>query len=347
VTPPLEEFYPTNVENLSVREKACKICRVVQPIDNFDKYNNSKIRRKTCKSCRNAQREKAFAAQKFYAPITVKICAMCKLEKPVNEFAKYSKGKHGLHSYCKSCKLADDRSYAAKREEKNKEQRRLDYMKMEPHLRPQPKLCSNSRCILSGTLQPPENFHKSRIHKTGLLPDCKVCEKERKRLSAERHKGKVVKGNKGKYKDDQESVAYHKRWYEEHKDVLNKRTKEWRDSNPEECRRLHIERRFRQYGVTIEWYNEQLALQNGKCAICGGTDTKNPHGTFHVDHRHDCCSKSCHACDNCRRGLLCSSCNTRLGILENLVWKKQAIAYLNKYSKKPAVDVDQGSLFDF
>lgn len=295
----------------------------------------------------NVSEDEVTPSLTLYPKITHKICAKCRLEKPVEEFAKYSKGKHGLHSYCKVCKLADDRERATERSVQAREKQRIEYLQMNESLRPCPKLCSNPNCSLTGVLQPPENFHKSRIHKTGLIPDCTVCERERKMLSAERHKGKVVKGNNGKYKDDPESVAYHKRWYEEHKDELNKRTREWRGANPEECRRLHIERRFRQYGVTPEWYDEQLAIQGGGCGICGSKDPKSNGNTFHVDHYHGCCNKGCHACDNCRHGLLCSPCNTSLGILEKLEWKRKAIVYLNKYSNRSAVDPDQGSLFDF
>jgi len=185
-------------------------------------------------------------------------------------------------------------------------------------------------CDFYGKLQPPENFEKSKIHPSGLRIDCRQCELARKR----------------NLRTEESSQEYRERWYQEHKDELNKRTKEWRVSSPEEVRELHIKRRFRNYGVTPEWYDEQLALQGGGCGICGSLDPKNQWDTFHVDHNHSCCNKGCHACANCRRGLLCGPCNTQLGIIEKVEWKRKAIAYLNKYSKNPAVDPDQGSLFE-
>jgi hypothetical protein len=200
---------------------------------------------------------------------------------------------------------------------------------MAPSDRPLPKICGSDNCLLYKELQPPENFDKSPLNPSGLRMDCRLCELNRRRKNPK-----------------ESSKAYHNRWYEEHKEAINKQTKAWREANPQECRRLHIERRFRQYGVTQEWYDKTLAEQGGRCAMCGSNDPQNEWNTFHVDHDHSCCSKSCHACDNCRRGLLCSVCNTKLGVFEKSKWVKLAKAYLAKYKRKDAAGDDQPSLFD-
>jgi hypothetical protein len=62
------------------------------------------------------------------------------------------------------------------------------------------------------------------------------------------------------------------------------------------------------YGIGIPEYNAMLIEQNGKCKICGSTDPRGRGGNFHVDHDHE--SKSI-------RGLLCSFCNTALGLMED------------------------------
>lgn len=79
-------------------------------------------------------------------------------------------------------------------------------------------------------------------------------------------------------------------------------------------------------GITPEEYDEILKEQDYKCAICG---TKNPSGraskisgltNFSVDHDH--------ATGN-TRGLLCSNCNTGIGLLgDNIEIMKSAIEYL-------------------
>ena len=64
------------------------------------------------------------------------------------------------------------------------------------------------------------------------------------------------------------------------------------------------------YQMTGREYNEQLARQGGGCAICG--KTSEDHG-YHlsVDHDHACCPGP-KSCGKCRRGILCSACNSRV-----------------------------------
>lgn len=62
-----------------------------------------------------------------------------------------------------------------------------------------------------------------------------------------------------------------------------------------------------EYGITEEEYNEQLELQGGGCAICGTTAEENGKALA-VDH----CHKS-----NELRGILCSKCNTGLGLFRD------------------------------
>jgi len=82
------------------------------------------------------------------------------------------------------------------------------------------------------------------------------------------------------------------------------------------------------YGITVEEYKKLLDSQKGSCSIC---KTNNPShkrkasNYFCVDH--------CHATGKVR-GLLCSTCNTALGLLgdskNNLI---EAINYLNRFEE--------------
>lgn len=262
----------------------------------------------------------------------LKACPKCRTPKAHGEFRGSSKNRDGLQGWCKSCANATLRERADTKMEEQISSDKYLYSQMSEIDRPKPKKCSHQGCEHHGLLQSPEYFARRVLSRDGLALRCRICELREKRNPS----------------PPQDKTQYQNLWYETNKVELNKRTKEWREANPEECKRLYVERRFRQYGVTPEWYARQLALQGGGCAICGSLDPKSNGNTFHVDHDHSCCnaSKGCHACDKCRRGLLCGPCNTRLGHLENLAWKRQAIAYLNKYSKKPTVDPDQESLFD-
>jgi len=79
------------------------------------------------------------------------------------------------------------------------------------------------------------------------------------------------------------------------------------------------------YGITLEQYNELLSSQNHKCAICNIDNNgkyRNKSRAFAVDH--------CHSTGKIR-GLLCSDCNTGIGLLkDNVNFLESAIKYLNK-----------------
>lgn len=68
-----------------------------------------------------------------------------------------------------------------------------------------------------------------------------------------------------------------------------------------------VKLRVARKGLTVEQFNDLLAEQESRCAICR-TLVSVPH----IDHDHACCAGS-DSCGNCIRGLLCASCNHMLG----------------------------------
>ncbi len=97
--------------------------------------------------------------------------------------------------------------------------------------------------------------------------------------------------------------------------------KDYRKGNPEYERRYRL---LAKYGVTPEWYEETLELQERHCALC---DSLYGHvckkTILFVDHNH---------VSGEVRGLLCAKCNTYLGILEAAPdWPERARAYLRKH----------------
>jgi len=100
---------------------------------------------------------------------------------------------------------------------------------------------------------------------------------------------------------------------------VNKRA----EANPDGYRRIHLKNTF---GITLEEYEILLKLQDGKCAICGGTDLRN----LAVDHNHK---------TNQIRGLLCMKCNVTIGnINEDLDHLEKIRNYLMKYMDLPKVE---------
>lgn len=99
----------------------------------------------------------------------------------------------------------------------------------------------------------------------------------------------------------------------------------YRAANPDLYRDKHLRKKW---GVSLDWYNQQLAEQGGRCAICKEAESATHQKTglprsFAVDH--------CHG-EGHVRGLLCSKCNTGLGSFrDDPVLLQAAIAYLEKH----------------
>jgi hypothetical protein len=93
---------------------------------------------------------------------------------------------------------------------------------------------------------------------------------------------------------------------------------------------------LRLYGLTVAGYEKMLADQDGRCAICGGEETAKLRGRVRrlcVDHDHETGQV---------RGLLCSRCNTMLGLARsNCTILERAANYIVHHyalSQKVAAD---------
>ena len=66
-----------------------------------------------------------------------------------------------------------------------------------------------------------------------------------------------------------------------------------------------LETRIKKYGITVDQYRIMLEVQSGLCAICRRLPTRS---------RKLLCVDHCHETGRVR-GLLCSACNTAIGLL--------------------------------
>ena len=80
------------------------------------------------------------------------------------------------------------------------------------------------------------------------------------------------------------------------------------ESRPSQTDERRFALRCMKYGVTPEWYFEQLRIQNGVCAICHQVPDNGRYRDFVIDHDH---------LTNKVRGLLCSNCNQAIGLLQD------------------------------
>lgn len=113
------------------------------------------------------------------------------------------------------------------------------------------------------------------------------------------------------HKDREVYLKYHKDYIQKNRDKIRAR----------KLQQVH--------GISIDDYNDLLIKQHGVCAICfqPETTTQKRGGIrvipLAVDHDHE---------TNKVRGLLCTKCNTALGLLDDSTIKAQSlISYLERF----------------
>ena len=128
-----------------------------------------------------------------------------------------------------------------------------------------------------------------------------------------------------KYDEKGRGVCKHDRQWHGCPDCRKERPgpmRAWRTNNPDKA----LQQQLNKYGVTVEWYQAQEAKQNNCCAICNQPEVARRNGKrkrLAVDHNHVTGEP---------RALLCTVCNTSVGILENLPWVLKAKQYLATFS---------------
>lgn len=80
-------------------------------------------------------------------------------------------------------------------------------------------------------------------------------------------------------------------------------------------RALWVAKNLKRYSLTAERFAALIEEQGNTCAVCG-TSQPGGGGRWHIDHDHSCCGDGT-SCGECIRGLLCSKCNTALGLLDD------------------------------
>ncbi len=93
------------------------------------------------------------------------------------------------------------------------------------------------------------------------------------------------------------------RWRRNNKTANYRWTRSWVEKNKKRVVDAQLKHRLKKdYGLTVEQYEEMLCAQDGRCAVCRKPDRVR----LSVDHDHN---------NGKVRGLLCRKCNTALGLL--------------------------------
>jgi hypothetical protein len=110
--------------------------------------------------------------------------------------------------------------------------------------------------------------------------------------------------------------AYMRQWRALNREKCRLDSQKWYarlcEQDPSRSRRYHRRAHLKYtFGMTLEEYDELLLAQEGVCAVCRREETSLRRGvvkSLDVDHDHKTGEI---------RGLLCSACNTALGLLQD------------------------------
>lgn len=143
------------------------------------------------------------------------------------------------------------------------------------------------------------------------------------------------------YQNQEESIKKAGDWKKANRDRVNEQVKQDRKINPEKYKcwqQKHMEKEgelhpmkaaARRRKITLEHYQDLIAQQNNKCAICNREETRMHNGKVTrlcIDHCHD---------SGKVRGLLCHACNTAIGKFEDRIdLLNNAILYLKSQGEK-------------
>lgn len=119
--------------------KICSTCKLLKPIENYHKYNNSPDgHTHRCKEC---------VSRKKIIQNNLKKCTICFIEKELSNYHKRKNGKLGHSSTCKDCNNKKMNQWRLLNKEHWLDYAK-NYNKIKRNLNPQFKLINNVRCRL-------------------------------------------------------------------------------------------------------------------------------------------------------------------------------------------------------
>lgn len=143
----------------------------------------------------------------------------------------------------------------------------------------------DKRCSCCKTEKPATMFYKDRSKPDGLYVTCKPCASEQRKASRLR-----------RIAADPEGQAEMRRGY----------VRAYKQRHPDRVKNSDRNRMYRKkYGMTVAQYEQMVESQGGVCAVCQKPETRR---ALAVDHNHE---------TGATRSLLCSNCNTAIGLLQD------------------------------
>ena len=178
---------------------------------------------------------------------------------------------------------------------------------------------------------PRTEFYKNKNHSDGLASECKDCKNQMVKNYYKTNKT-AIKSYHKKYKKSLKGKAVRKKWLKSQsgQNSIQKYENSGKRKDQQKLYKLcekqqhyKFNYRLKKHGLTFDSYFDMLLKQKARCAICRIEQTKLTY-LFSIDHNHKTGEI---------RGLLCSNCNTALGLLkEDFLIINNLKNYLKKHN---------------
>ena len=167
--------------------------------------------------------------------------------------------------------------------------------------------CSEKQCNRCGEVKSTSLFYRHKQTRDGLLGQCKAC---------------VSAVNKEAYERNKESNrAYSRDYHSRNREACKQKMRERYAANREAYRARALDNKV---GKGAHDFYQAEITKSDKCRICKVAEADAPKGRLAVDHCYDTGEF---------RGLLCSNCNTAIGLLQDDISSlTAAIEYLRNNS---------------
>jgi len=170
-------------------------------------------------------------------------------------------------------------------------------------------MISGKTCPKCTVRKPLSAYHKNKCRSDGLATHCKECTSEMLR------EWRVANPERAK--------AISRKTKQKHIDANRARCRAYakakRAENPGYFRARHL--KFA-YGLTPAEWQAMFDAQEQRCKICGTNNPRGKRARWHTDHNH---------ATGKVRGILCSKCNSGIGLMEeNVEVLQKAAAYVKE-----------------
>lgn len=196
--------------------KVCTRCKEEKSVSEFYKNKNSKDGVSWyCKTCIRQPSINPRTYKKEFKVEAInggKVCTLCNIEKPLEDFGKKVNTKDGFSFWCRECKKIKDKIFRDKNHEKRLSSTRQKE-EIQEKIRQEKIKATKKVCRVCNQLLDKICFSKAQSNVDGYANICKPCAVIKTRKYVEQNKDKVIAWKKNHYQENRVELLLRQKQY--------------------------------------------------------------------------------------------------------------------------------------